>query len=211
MAQDHYFSAEPASPAELREREVTLAGHAVTVQTAGGVFSPDGVDKGTAVLLKHAPAPPAEGTFLDLGCGWGPLALTLARHSPRATVHAVDVNRRALDLVSRNATALDLPGVHALTPDEVPEDAAYDLIWSNPPIRVGKAVLHELLTTWLPRLAPGDGDRPGGTAYLVVQKNLGADSLQRWLQESLPERTGEVRVDRTASSKGFRVLRITRG
>lgn len=200
MAQDHYFSAEPASPAELREREVTLAGHAVTVQTAGGVFSPDGVDKGTAVLLKHAPAPPAEGTFLDLGCGWGPLALTLARHSPRATVHAVDVNRRALDLVSRNATALDLPGVHALTPDEVPEDAAYDLIWSNPPIRVGKAVLHELLRTWLPRLAPA------GQAWLVVQKNLGADSLLSWLRTEFPD----LAVDRPATGGGFRIIRLVR-
>lgn len=200
MAQDHYFSAEPASPAELREREVTLAGHAVTVQTAGGVFSPDGVDKGTAVLLKHAPAPPAEGTFLDLGCGWGPLALTLARHSPRATVHAVDVNRRALDLVSRNATALDLPGVHALTPDEVPEDTAYDLIWSNPPIRVGKAVLHELLRTWLPRLAPA------GQAWLVVQKNLGADSLLSWLRTEFPD----LAVDRPATGGGFRIIRLVR-
>ena len=199
MAQDHYFTAEPASPAELREREVVLAGRTVVVSTAGGIFSPDGIDKGTSVLLKHAPTPPPTGTFLDLGSGWGPLALTMALHSPEATVHAVDVNQRALDLVRRNAAALGC-AVTALTPDAVPGDTAYDLIWSNPPIRVGKAVLHEMLQTWLPRLAPG------GQAWLVVQKNLGADSLQKWLATQFPD----LAVDRPHTSGGFRLIRVVR-
>ena len=199
MPQDHYFSAEPASPSELRERRVVLAGRSVTVQTAGGIFSPDGIDKGTAVLLRHAPAPPSTGTFLDRGCGWGPLALTLALHSPDATVHAVDVNQRALDLVRRNAAALGC-AVATGTPDEVPGDTAYDLIWSNPPIRVGKAVLHEMMRTWLPRLAPS------GQAWLVVQKNLGADSLQKWLASEFPD----LAVDRPATSGGFRLIRVAR-
>ncbi|WP_256841313.1 class I SAM-dependent methyltransferase [Ornithinimicrobium cryptoxanthini] len=199
MAQDHYFTAEPASPAELREREVVLAGRPVVVSTAGGIFSPDGIDKGTSVLLKHAPDPPASGTFLDLGSGWGPLALTMALHSPGATVHAVDVNQRALDLVRRNAAALGCT-VTALTPQDAPGDTAYDLIWSNPPIRVGKAVLHEMLQTWLPRLAPG------GQAWLVVQKNLGADSLQKWLATQFPD----LCVDRPSTSGGFRLIRVVR-
>jgi len=199
MTQDHYFSAEPASPAELREREVVLAGRPVTVQTAGGIFSPDGIDKGTAVLLKHVPAPPETGTFLDLGCGWGPMALTLALHSPAATVHAVDVNQRALDLVRRNAAALGC-AVTALAPEDVPDHTTYDLIWSNPPIRVGKAVLHEMMRTWLPRLAPG------GEAWLVVQKNLGADSLLKWLATEFPD----LAVDRPATSGGFRLIRVAR-
>lgn len=199
MAQDHYFTAEPASPAELRERQVVLAGRPVTVQTAGGIFSPDGIDKGTAVLLKHVPDPPVSGTFLDLGCGWGPMALTMALRSPAATVHAVDVNQRALDLVRRNAGALGC-SVTPATPQEVPEHTAYDLIWSNPPIRVGKAVLHEMMRTWLPRLAPG------GQAWLVVQKNLGADSLQKWLTSEFPG----LAVDRPATSGGFRLIRVAR-
>ncbi|MCK0111369.1 methyltransferase [Ornithinimicrobium sp. F0845] len=199
MPQDHYFSAEPASPAELRERDVVLAGRPVTVQTAAGIFSPDGIDKGTAVLLKHAPEPPATGTFLDLGSGWGPMALTLALHSPAATVHAVDVNQRALDLVRRNAAVLGC-AVTALAPEDVPEHTAYDLIWSNPPIRVGKAVLHGMMRTWLPRLAAG------GEAWLVVQKNLGADSLLRWLTTEFPDLV----VDRPATSGGFRLIRVAR-
>lgn len=201
---DHYFTAQPVSDGELRRTSVRLAGRDVEVVTAGGIFSPDGLDKGTRVLLEEAPAPPPEGTFLDLGCGWGPIALTLAIESPAATVHALDVNERALDLTRRNARSLGCTGVQVSTPDQVDPGTHFDLIWSNPPIRVGKAALHELLTTWLPRLAPG------GTAYLVVQKNLGSDSLQTWLARTLPGLMGEVSVDRTASSKGFRVLRVAR-
>ncbi|WP_134772712.1 class I SAM-dependent methyltransferase [Ornithinimicrobium flavum] len=213
--QDHYFTARPASPAELRRVPVRLAGQDVEVVTASGMFSPDGIDKGTRVLLKEAPAPPATGAFLDLGCGWGPLALTLALESPAATVHAVDVNERALDLCRRNAASLGCTGVRAGTPEDVDPGTRFDLIWSNPPIRVGKAVLHDLLTTWLPRLseepvAPGPSGVAGAAAYLVVQKNLGADSLQTWLRATLPGLMGPVAVERVASSGGFRVLRVTR-
>jgi 16S rRNA G1207 methylase RsmC len=195
---DHYFSAEPASAAERRTLDLTLAGRPVTVAVAGGVFSPGGLDKGTAVLLGSVPAPPPEGTFLDLGCGWGPVALTLALLSPTARVWAVDVNERALGLTRDNAASLALDGVRAVTPDEVPADVRFDLIWSNPPIRVGKAALHDLLRTWLPRLAPG------GSAYLVVSKNLGADSLQRWIETELG-----LPCRRESSSKGFRILAVT--
>lgn len=206
VSPEHYFTAQPASDGELRTVPVRLAGRDLQVVTAGGIFSPDGVDKGTRVLLEEVPAPPSEGTFLDLGCGWGPLALTLALEAPAATVHAVDVNERALDLCRRNARALGCDGVQAGTPDAVPAAVSFDLIWSNPPIRVGKAVLHEMLTTWLPRLSPGGGS----AAYLVVQKNLGADSLQAWLEQTLPALMEPVAVTREASSKGFRVLRVAR-
>ncbi len=195
---DHYFTASPASADERRRLRVRLAGRGVDVEVAGGVFSPAGLDKGTAVLLEEAPVPPTSGTFLDLGCGWGPIALTLGLRSPAATVWAVDVNERALDLTRRNAASLDLPGVRAGTADEVPADVRFDLIWSNPPIRVGKTALHDLLRTWLPRLAPA------GEAFLVVQKNLGSDSLQRWIEAELA-----MPCERLTSSKGFRVLRVS--
>lgn len=195
---DHYFTAAPASADERRSLRVTLAGRDVEVQVAGGVFSPGGLDKGTAVLFDEVPAPPPEGMFLDLGCGWGPVALTLGLLSPAATVWAVDVNERALDLTRTNAASLDLSRMHVALPDQVPSEARFDLIWSNPPIRIGKAALHDLLRTWLPRL------RSGGEAYLVVSKNLGADSLQRWIETEL-----EFPCRRYASAKGFRILAVT--
>ncbi|AKT52187.1 class I SAM-dependent methyltransferase [Arsenicicoccus sp. oral taxon 190] len=202
MSQSHYFtSAAPAGDDERRSVRIRLAGRTVDVETAPGTFSPDGLDKGTAVLLAEAPAPPATGTFLDLGCGWGPIALTLALTSPDAVVDAVDVNERSLDLTRRNAAALGLTGIRATTPEGLAAGTAYDLIWSNPPIRVGKQVLHELLRTWLPRLAPT------GHAYLVVQKNLGSDSLQTWIARELGP---QLVVERFTSAKGFRVLHVCR-
>ena len=197
---DHYFTAEPASADERRTLSVELAGAPREVEVAPGVFSPGRIDAGTSVLLRQVDLPGSPGTFLDLGCGWGPISLSLALAQPQAAVWGVDVNQRALDLLRRNAVRLGCDGVRAVTADEVPADVVFDEIWSNPPIRVGKAVLHELLRTWLPRLAPG------GRAYLVVQKNLGADSLQSWIGRELPGLTAA----RLASSKGFRVLRVSR-
>ena len=202
---DHYFSAEPASAAERRQLRVFLAGRELIVETAPGVFCPDRVDMGTAVLLAEAPAPPPLGNLLDLGSGWGPIALSLGLLSPQASIWAVDVNQRALALARDNAEALGINDFHALTPDEVPAGVRFDAIWSNPPIRVGKTVLHKMMLTWLPRLAAG------GAAYLVVQKNLGADSLQRWLADRLGTvEPGAFTVARHTTAKGFRVIAVRR-
>ncbi|MGC5169504.1 class I SAM-dependent methyltransferase [Micromonospora sp. DT81.3] len=201
MGGDHYFSATPSSPENLRRIRVTLAGRDVEVATAGGVFSPEHVDVGTAVLLANTPPPPPGGQILDLGCGWGPIALSIALLSPHATVWAVDVNERALDLVRRNALSLGLDNVNAALPDDVPEDVSFRGIRSNPPIRVGKSELHGLLERWIPRLDERSD------AWLVVQRNLGSDSLQRWLAATFA--TG-YSVHRAATAKGFRVLRVRR-
>jgi len=202
---DHYFTAEPASAAERRELQVHLAGREVIVQTAPGIFCPDRVDIGTAVLLREAPVPPPNGNLLDIGSGWGPIALSLGLHSPDASIWAVDVNQRALALARDNAKTLGINDFHAMTPDEVPADIRFDAIWSNPPIRIGKTALHDLLMTWLPRLTPG------ATAYLVVQKNLGSDSLQRWLTTELEARQpGASTVGRHATARGFRLLSVRR-
>ncbi|GAB3538792.1 methyltransferase [Arthrobacter tecti] len=200
MESQHYFSATPAGPEQRRPLRVVLDGRLRELVTAGGIFSPDGVDKGTSILLAEV-SPPEGQTLLDIGCGWGPLALTMALQEPKARVVAVDVNERALDLVRENASRLGLDNLSAAVPDDVAADQIFDTIWSNPPIRIGKEALHGLLLTWLPRLAPG------GTAWLVVQKNLGADSLQRWLAAELGEGYD---VDRAATSKSFRILRVIR-
>jgi 16S rRNA G1207 methylase RsmC len=202
---DHYFTAEPASAAERRELRVHLAGREVIVATAPGIFCPDRVDIGTAVLLSEAPLPPPAGNLLDLGSGWGPIALSLGLLSPEATVWAVDVNQRALALSRTNAKTLGINDFRAVTPAEVPTDISFDTIWSNPPIRVGKPALHEMLMKWLPRLAPS------AAAYLVVQKNLGSDSLQRWLETELAAREPEAfTVQRQATARGFRLLTVRR-
>jgi 16S rRNA (guanine1207-N2)-methyltransferase len=196
---EHYFSATPGGELKLRTISVRLAGRTLAVTTAGGVFSPERVDAGTGVLLGHTPAPPPGGNLLDLGCGWGPISLTLALDSPRATVWAVDVNERALDLVRQNAAGLGITNINACRPEDVPDDISFTTIWSNPPIRVGKNELHDMLRRWLPRLDAGSD------AWLVVQRNLGSDSLHRWLQSALPD---DFAVLRAATHKGYRVLRV---
>ena len=201
MSSEHYFSETPGSDYKPKEISVVINGHEVLVTTAGGVFSPDHIDQGTNVLLTHLDQAPAGGDILDIGCGWGPIALSLASASPKATIWAVDVNQRSLELTAANAKRLGLSNIKFVTPEEVPADLEFSGIWSNPPIRVGKDVLHEILLTWLPRL------QEHAEAYLVVQKNLGADSLHRWLESELPENFSTVRVD---TAKSFRVLRVKR-
>jgi 16S rRNA (guanine1207-N2)-methyltransferase len=199
VADEHYFSARPSSEERRRTVRVDLAGRTFELTTAGGVFSPERLDAGTAVLLSRVPAPPAAGALLDLGCGWGPIAIAMALRSPQADVWAVDVNERALTLAAANAR---IAGVRfkSASPQDIPGGLEFATIWSNPPIRVGKAALHELLETWLPRLAPG------GSAWLVAAKHLGADSLQAWIAERFPE----LDVRRAATDKGYRVLEARR-
>ncbi|MDX3000735.1 methyltransferase [Kribbella solani] len=194
---DHYFSAEPGSADVRRTVEARIWGKPYTFTTATGVFSRDRLDIGTAVLLREVEPPTGSGTFLDLGCGYGPIACALAVETD-ATVWAVDVNTRALELTGANAKAAGVADrVRAVLPDGVPDELRFDAIWSNPAIHIGKPELHKMLLRWLARLAPG------GDAWFVVGKNLGGDSLQRWMtDQGYP-------CERVGSAKGFRVLHAT--
>ncbi|MFZ5849156.1 MAG: class I SAM-dependent methyltransferase [Actinomycetota bacterium] len=195
---EHYFSADPTVAFRRVPVEAEVWGHRLRLTSGSGVFAQGRVDIGTAVLFRET-SPPTGGTVLDLGCGYGVIGLAVAESAPEARVWAVDVNERAVLLANENAEAIGVADRYAaVTPDRVPDDVVFDEIWSNPPIRVGKQALHELLLSWLPRL------RPGGRAVMVVGKNLGADSLQRWLGEQ-----GYPTV-RLASAKGFRVLESRR-
>jgi 16S rRNA G1207 methylase RsmC len=195
---DHYFSAEPAVPAHKRHIDINLVGRRLRFESSSGVFSAGRLDPGTGILLRKAPLPGPDtvGDLLDLGCGYGPIAVALALSAPRSTVYAVDVNRRALDLTRANATSAGAGNVVVAQPQQIPDGVRFAQIWSNPPIRVGKEELHELLARWLPRLAPD------GTAWLVVARNLGADSLLEWLAaQGWP-------VTRHASGNGYRIMRV---
>jgi 16S rRNA (guanine1207-N2)-methyltransferase len=188
----HYFSASPQAPHRPGLVRVVLPDVFLELETDAGVFSPGRLDPGTRLLLEQAPAPPAGGDLLDLGCGYGPVACVLAARSPAATVWAVDVNERALALCQRNADRAGLGNVRCVTPGDTP--AHVDAIWSNPPIRIGKPALHAMLAGWLGRL--------DGLAHLVVGKNLGADSLAAWLTaQGWP-------ATRLAARSGYRLLRV---
>jgi 16S rRNA (guanine1207-N2)-methyltransferase len=194
----HYFEPSPAAPSSRREVRLDLPDVSLVLTTDRGVFAADAVDVGTGILLREAGAPAPSGTLVDVGCGYGPIALALAARAPGARVLAVDVNERARALCRENAARAGLGNVEVVAPDEVPADLVVDEIWSNPPIRIGKSALHQLLGGWLARLAPG------GRALLVVQKHLGADSLAAWLRDQ------GWRVERVAARRAFRVLEVTR-
>lgn len=192
----HYFDDRVTVDSDPIVIDVNLPDTAFIMETDRGVFSRGQLDTGTSLLLRsHAPLA-ASGDVLDLGCGTGPIALTMARRSPDATVWAVDVNERARALTRSNAARNGLDNITVAAPDEVPADVRFETIWSNPPVRIGKDAMRGLLSDWLGRLSPT------GMATMVVQKHLGADSLQRWLVEH-----GHP-VDRIASKTGFRLLQI---
>ena len=194
---DHYFSADPAVAFKRAPVRATVWGHDLVLTSGSGVFAQGRLDVGTAVLFRET-EPPAGGTLLDLGCGYGVIGCALASAAPTARVWGVDVNERAVLLANENAAALGVSHRYvASTPGGVAPEATYDELWSNPPIRVGKNELHGLLTKWLPRL------EVGSDAWLVVQKNLGADSLQKWMNSELGD---VVDVTRASTSKGYRVL-----
>src|SRR5690349_12131996 len=200
LVDEHYFTADPATPFKRVPVSANVWGHWLELTSGSGVFAQGRLDIGTGVLLREQAPPQDARTVLDLGCGYGVIGLAVAIAVPECTVTAVDVNERALLLANENAQALGVADrFTAVLPEMVDRDATYDEIWSNPPIRIGKEALHALLLTWLPRLAPE------GRAVLVVGKNLGADSLQRWLgEQGWP-------TERLASAKGFRVLEVRRG
>ena len=199
MSEDHYFSQEPGSALKPKSILIPVAGELMQVTTASGTFSPAQLDFGTEVLIEQMDLAPESGDLLDLGCGWGPIALNLAKLRPSTKVWAVDVNTRSVELTAKNAKDLGLSNITTCIPEDVPENVEFSGIWSNPPIRIGKKELHELLLKWLPRLAIG------AEAYLVVQKNLGSDSLQKWLTEEL---AGNYEVSRYTSIKTYRVIKV---
>jgi 16S rRNA (guanine1207-N2)-methyltransferase len=192
----HYFDPAPAVESKPRMVHLHVGELALELSADRGVFGSRGVDLGTLTLLREAPPPPPGGNILDLGSGYGPIAIALARQAPGAQVWAVDINQRALELTRANAALAAVSNVTACSPDEIPHEVRFDAIYSNPPVRVGKAALHELLVTWLRRL------QPGGHAYLVVQRNLGSDSLAAWLAAQ------GYAVQRLKSKKGYRILQV---
>ena len=193
---EHYFSPRPEAPHRPGLVRVVLPDVYLELATDAGVFSPGRLDPGTRLLLDSSAAPPSSGDLLDLGCGYGPIACVLAKRAPGATVWAVDVNERALELCARNAAAAGLSNVRCVLAGDPSVPPRLAGIWSNPPVRIGKAALHELLSSWLGHLSDG------GQAWLVAGRNLGADSLHRWLAEQ------GWKVTRRAARSGYRLLQV---
>lgn len=198
MSSEHYFSANPSAEQKLTNVEFSVANQPFNLQAAAGTFSSGRLDKGTAVLLSLADELPQEGRILDLGCGWGPIGIAIAKLASASQVWGVDVNARSVALANQNAKKLQLTNFQAVLSENLPSDLRFDEIWSNPPIRIGKKALHELLTKYLAVLTDQ------GRALLVVQKQLGAESLLKWLAAQYPAK----RVSRVLTARGYWVIEL---
>lgn len=198
MVQEHYFSSNPDIEAKENRVSFQVADQLFDLTASSGTFSSRQLDPGTRVLLNQHENFPIGGDVLDLGCGWGPIGISIAKLSPNTKVTGVDVNNRSIELANQNAAKLGLTNFRAIAAEHLPDEQRFDAIWSNPPIRIGKEKLHELLSKNISLL------RDSGSAYLVVQKQLGADSLQRWLADEFPNRS----VERIQTDKGYRVIFI---
>jgi 16S rRNA (guanine1207-N2)-methyltransferase len=200
MTQGHYFDEDPKVSSRPRQIQLALPDVTLDLTTDNGVFAADAVDTGTKLLLLEAAHPPKGAQrLLDLGSGYGPIALTVATRAPKATVWAVDVNARARKLCFENAAAAGLDNVKVATPEQIGPGLHFDAIYSNPPIRIGKGRMRDLIRQWLPRL------ELDGHAELVIHKKLGSDSFAEWL-----EREGW-NVERVRSRQGYRILSVRRG
>ena len=191
---DHYYSETPASAHDERQFSVSLLGHEFRFTTDAGVFSRDGLDRGTEVLLNALPE--LAGRALDLGCGWGPVGVALGRKYPAAELVLTDVNERAAELARRNLRDNGVKNAQVVCGEGFENvEGSFDLIALNPPIRAGKAVIYELFANSAAHLSAG------GALYIVIRKQQGAESAQKYLQTIYGD------VERVARDKGYWVLR----
>lgn len=195
---DHYFSNKPQSESRRQTFEATLRGFAFRFTSDAGVFSRDGVDYGSRVLIKEMEIPP-DARVLDIGCGYGPIGLTAARLAPQGHVTLIDINERAVELAGHNASSNGILNVSFEVSDlfAAVEGQVFDVILANPPIRAGKAVVHRLLSESYDFL------RPGGSLWVVIQNKQGAPSARAKLEEVY----GEEQVQEVGKDKGYRIYR----
>ena len=194
---DHYYTREPRSESRPAECAFTYRGIPLVFRTDAGVFSRGEVDTGTRLLLEALPEE-MSGDVLDLGCGWGVIGIAIARKWPEARVTMADVNVRALALSRENAErnrakaeCVESDGMAALA------GHAFDAVVTNPPIRAGKQVIYGMFADAAKSL------RPGGSLYLVIRKQQGAESCMKYLQTLFEN------VETLEKSGGFRVLKAT--
>ena len=195
---DHYFSASPASGHQYQTAEWTYRGHVLRFTTDAGVFSKGEVDYGTAALLKALPEEMA-GRVLDLGCGWGPVGVSVGKAYPLCEIVMSDVNRRALELSEKNAKSNGVP-VEIIESDGLESvPGAFDYIITNPPIRAGKQVIYKMFSDSAERL------KEDGSLYLVIRKQQGAESALKYLKTIFNQ------ADTVEKCGGFWVIRCQGG
>ena len=190
---DHYYTENPSSAHDERRVTLRALGNELTFVTDAGVFSRDGLDRGTEALLDALPS--LVGRVLDLGCGWGAVGVALGKRYPALDIVMTDINSRAVELARRNLAANGVKAVVVQGDGFEAVEGVFDVVVTNPPIRAGKAVIYGLFSDAKRFL------KPGGALYIVIRKQQGAPSALKYLWEIYGD--AEV-IDR---SGGFHVIR----
>lgn len=194
---EHYYSRKPGTESNPVKWQSELKGNSFRFKTDSGVFSKKEVDFGSRLLIDTFELKNETGLILDVGCGYGPIGLSLAKAYPDATVHMVDVNERAIMLAEENAAENKIDNVKIYESDRLTgvEEKEFNAILTNPPIRAGKKVVHDIFEQSFLHLAEG------GELWVVIQKKQGAPSAMEKMEELFGQ------VDIAAKSKGYFILK----
>jgi 16S rRNA (guanine1207-N2)-methyltransferase len=195
---EHYFTSQPKAEHEGKILEVNLRGYALKLETDTGVFSRNHVDFGTRLLIETMEIPDDPSvSILDLGCGYGPLGITAAKLAPLSRVLMVDINERAVQLAQSNIRRNRLANAEAKVSDlyQGVQGCKFHRILSNPPIRAGKKVVHQIFEEAIDHLTED------GELWIVIQNKQGAPSAKKKLEELFLE------VDDMARDAGYRIYR----
>ncbi|WP_349409116.1 class I SAM-dependent methyltransferase [Pseudalkalibacillus sp. SCS-8] len=194
---DHYYSSKPTSERDVRDWSFTLKGRSFRFYSDAGVFSKDEVDFGSRLLIEAFRKPAVEGPILDMGCGYGPIGISVAAAFPESKVTMVDVNERAVELSKKNAERNKIDNVEIYQSNlfEEVKERGFSAILTNPPIRAGKSVVHTIFEKAYEHL------KPEGELWIVIQKKQGAPSAMEKLQSIFQE------VELVERKKGYHIIR----
>lgn len=197
---DHYYSRTQNVTSNPKHLHVKIKDYSLQFKSDSGVFSKNDVDFGTRLLLEMFELPETQGPLLDVGCGYGPIGLTVAKLCPDTEVHMVDVNQRALSLAEENAQLNQITNVKIYESDRLlgVSERSFAAIITNPPIRAGKQIVHDIFSQAADHLLPS------GQLWVVIQKKQGAPSAIKKL-EMLYES-----VEVVKKSKGYFVIKASK-
>jgi len=195
---DHYYTSAPSSESRPVEAKFTYRGHSLTMKTDAGVFSRGELDAGTRILLEALPEH-ITGRVLDLGCGWGPVGVSVHLENPNTEIFFSDINERALGLTQENALRYSVPGTFIQSDGFSEIEGIFDCIITNPPIRTGKQTIYRMFADAKNHLSEQ------GELYIVIRKQQGAESAKKYLQELFSD------VSVIDKSGGYWVIRCSNG
>lgn len=198
---EHYYSRNPNVESKPLFFNYNLRGNSFRFKTDQGVFSKNEIDFGSRLLIENFSVPDRNGPILDVGCGYGPIGLSIAKSEPDRFVHMVDVNERALELARENAFTNQISNVKIYESDSFENitDKNFSAVVTNPPIRAGKKVVHEILTKSYEYLLPN------GELWVVIQKKQGAPSAKEKMSAIFDE------VEVVCKDKGYYILKAKKG